>query len=395
MSFIGTCIIYLIIFSLFLGGVASICNEESPLAKEFSNGLGAIGIIFVPVAGVMASFPYLTSFISSYVTPIFNTIGADPSIAATSFIAVDMGGYHLAKELAKTNESWMLSMVVGCMAGASLVFTIPVALKFLKKEDHQYFAMGSLAGFIAIPFALMVAALIMQFSLVMIRPEISTQTSELIKLSFSWKQIVMDLTPVTVVCFLIALALYFIPKIIVQMFMYYGYFLEALLKLIFIFSAVEYFTGFFSSVLGGWGFDPIIADAKDFNRALEVAGYIGIMLAGAFPLMYLLQKYLRVPLEFVSRKLGLSSLALTGLLAASANVLALFVLIPRMTPEDKIKTVAFAVCSAFLVGDHLAFAANYQPSMIPIIIFSKFIGGVFAIAISHYFVIPHILKKRS
>lgn len=57
------------------------------------------------------------------------------------------------------------------------------------------------------------------------------------------------------------------------------------LILILVLSIVEYFIGFFSKTFGSWGFDPIIADEKDQFRALEVAGYIGIMLAGAFPMV--------------------------------------------------------------------------------------------------------------
>jgi ethanolamine transporter len=54
---------------------------------------------------------------------------------------------------------------------------------------------------------------------------------------------------------------------------------------------VEYFTtifygrGVFAFLFGGWRLAPIIADEKDQLRALEVAGYIGTMLAGAFPMV--------------------------------------------------------------------------------------------------------------
>lgn len=69
-------------------------------------------------------------------------------------------------------------------------------------------------------------------------------------------------------------------------FIWFGRFLDATLKLVLAFGIVEYFTGFFTWALGSWGFGPIIADEVDRFRALEIAGYIGIMLASAFPMAW-------------------------------------------------------------------------------------------------------------
>jgi hypothetical protein len=138
---------------------------------------------------------------------------------------------------------------------------------------------------------------------------------------------------------------------------------------------VEYFTGFFSTVFGSWGFDPIIADEQDQFRALEIAGYIGIMLAGAFPMVYLLTKYLAGPMEVIGARIGVSPEGAAGLLAASANILAMYRLVGKMQPRDKVLAIAFAVCAAFTFGDHLAFSANFQPTMILPLMLGKLLGG--------------------
>lgn len=49
---------------------------------------------------------------------------------------------------------------------------------------------------------------------------------------------------------------------------------------------------------------------------------------------------------------------------ATANILAMFRLIQEMRAKDKVLCIAFAVCAAFMFGDHLAFTANFQPNMI-------------------------------
>ena len=56
---------------------------------------------------------------------------------------------------------------------------------------------------------------------------------------------------------------------------------------------------------------------------------------------------------------------MSGFLAASVNVLALFRIVRLLPPKEKVLTIAFAVCSAFLFGDHVAFTTNSQPSMMP------------------------------
>src|SRR5690554_1804195 len=99
MASIGTFVIYIIMACAVAGAIASIRNSEEGLGKEFIEGLHSIGPIFIPVAGIMASIPYLSRFIEAAVGPLFALIGADPSIAATTIIAVDMGGYQLADAL--------------------------------------------------------------------------------------------------------------------------------------------------------------------------------------------------------------------------------------------------------------------------------------------------------
>nr|WP_270295005.1 ethanolamine utilization protein EutH [Eggerthella sinensis] len=58
---------------------------------------------------------------------------------------------------------------------------------------------------------------------------------------------------------------------------------------------------------------------------------------------------------------GLSSDATAGLLAASANVLAALSMVKDLKARDKVLVMSFAVCCAFLFGDHLSFTANFQP----------------------------------
>src|SRR5262249_12673446 len=169
-------------------------------------------------------------------------------------------------------------------------------------------------------------------------------------------------------------------------------------------STIEYFTGIFygeglfTFLFQNWGFDPLIADFgqiegklnaghslgnEDVTRALEVAGYIGLMLSGAFPMVYLINKYLSKVTVRPGAKLGLEAAGAAGILATLANILAMFRLVREMRPKDKVLNIAFAVCAAFLFGDHLAFTANFQPNLLLPVMAGKLAGGACALVLAY------------
>ena len=80
-----------------------------------------------------------------------------------------------------------------------------------------------------------------------------------------------------------------------------------------------------------------------------------------------------------SGEFGLYSDATAGLLAGSANVLALLGMVKFLKAKDKVICIAFAVCCAFLFGDHLSFTANFQPNLIVVVLLGKLSAGICAI----------------
>lgn len=387
MEIIGTAVVYIIMACALAGCLASVFKPESELGKEFVAGIDSIGPIFLPVAGIMAAAPYLTAFVSNVFGPLYGLVGADPAMAATTFIAVDMGGYQLAEALAETKESWIMAMVTGYMAGATIVFTIPVALKMLEKRDRKYLALGVMSGLLAIPIGVFAASVIIALSHPLIRDVVSTNSEAVYQLALSWGQIGINLVPLVIICVALALGLKFAPDAMIKGFTVFGRVLESALKIVFVLVVIEYFTGIFTTVFGSFGFDPILADDKDIFRALEVAGAIGMMLCGAFPMVYLIKRYLARPLAKVGGVFGLSSDATAGLLAAAANVLAALAMVKDLKARDKVIVMSFAVCCAFLFGDHLSFTANFQPTLIVPVLAGKFIAGVCAIAFAYLFAV--------
>lgn len=392
MELIGVVIVYIIMACAVAGAFAAIKDPDNGLGKEFMGGLHAVGHIFVPAAGIMASIPYLTIFIEKVVSPVFHKIGADPALAATTILASDMGGYQLANALKDSQEGLVMALVVGFMAGATIVFSIPMGLAMLDKRDHKYMALGIMAGVLTIPIGAFISAISISLFDTKVREVIDTSAEPIYTFSISVVQILINLAPLFVFVVLIALGLKFLPNVMISAFMIFGRVLDAGIKLVLVFSIVEIFTGLFTKLFGAWGFDPIMADATDQFRALETAGYIGIMLAGAFPMVYLIRKYFSKPLEAVGGKIGLSAVGSAGLLATIANILAMFTLVRSMPPKDKVINIAFGVCAAFLLGDHLSFTANFQPTIILPVILGKLLAGVIAIYFAYKLSVPTALK---
>lgn len=100
-------------------------------------------------------------------------------------------------------------------------------------------------------------------------------------------------------------------------------------------------------------------------------------------MVYLIKRYLAKPLAKIGGVFGLSSDATAGLLAASANVLAALAMVKDLKARDKVLVMAFAVCCAFLFGDHLSFTANFQPTLIVPVLVGKFCAGVCAIVFAN------------
>lgn len=392
MDIIGKLVLYIILLCCLIGAVSSIIKEESGLGKAFEEGMQTVGTLFMPVVGLMVSVPYLTIFVEKIFGRIFHLIGADPAIGATTFIDSDIGGYLLAHQIAQSPENWIMALVVGIMAAPIISFNIPVGLSMLEKQDHRYLALGAMSGIIAIPFGVLSTCMILYFTKAPIRTTFAVTGPATYHLAFTIHGIFINLAPLTIFCTLLAIGLRYIPDKMIKGFMFYGKVLMSTLKLIVAFSIIEYYSGIFTKIFGSWGFSPVMADSKEPFRAVELLGVYGMMLAGAFPMVYLIQKYLRKPLLVMGNAIGLSPIGSTGLLAASANVIAMFKMVKDMPATDKVICIAYSVCGGYVIGDWVAYITNFQPTLLVSIIVGQLTGGFLGILIAKKISVPQARK---
>ena len=100
--------------------------------------------------------------------------GVDPSVLASGMMSIDLGGYYIAKNLAESDEVWMMATTSGYLLGPAISFAIPVGLALFPKRDHKYFSLGLLSGILAVPVGLLITTVGLMIFKPKLRSEIST-----------------------------------------------------------------------------------------------------------------------------------------------------------------------------------------------------------------------------
>lgn len=332
-----------------IGAVDRILGNKLGLGKEFEDGIMAMGSLAMAMLGIISLAPVLAAVLRPVVVPVYEFLGADPAMFAGTILACDMGGGALAREMTQDPQAALLGGVIaGSMLGATIVFTIPVAMGILREEDRPAMAKGILAGLVTIPVGILVGGLVAGFPVGMV---------------------LRNLIPVVVIAALIALGLWKAEGAMIRGFGWFGKGITALITLGLGAAIVEGLTGF-----------ALIPGMAPIEEGFQTVGAIAIVLAGAFPLVAVLTKLLRKPLMGLGRLLGINETAAAGLVASLANSIATFGLVKDMDQRGKVVNIAFAVSAAFVFGDHLGFTAGFAPEMLPAVIAGKLAGGVSAVA---------------
>ena len=151
-----------------LGGVDKIIGNRFGLGKKFDDGFLLMGSMALSMTGIICLAPLLSTALGSIIRPVFSAVGIDPAMFGC-VLAIDMGGYQLAMELANDVEIGRFSgIIASSMFGCTLVFTIPVGINVLPEADRPLFLKGMLAGLISMPVGLLVGGLLQGLTLIVI-----------------------------------------------------------------------------------------------------------------------------------------------------------------------------------------------------------------------------------
>lgn len=333
-----------------LGGMDRIFGNRLGYGEKFEEGFRLLGPTALSMAGMICLAPVLADVLGRVIVPFYRAIGVDPAMFGSMF-AIDMGGYQLAKELAADPEIGSYAgIVVSAVFGCTLVFTIPVGMGMIEKEDRRPFAKGIMIGLSAMPVGLAAGGILAGLSAV---------------------ECLHQNVPVFAAAFLLLLGLWKIPDRMVKGFCALAQGIRILITTGLALGAVEF--------LCGWNPVPGMAPIEE---AMEVVASIGIVMLGSLPMAELLRRVLEKPFTVLGRKLGMRSGSLTGMLLGFVSPMPVFSLYRDMDERGKVAVGAFLVSGASLLAAHMGFTVGTEPEMLTALFGGKVCGALAAVVLA-------------
>ena len=334
-----------------IGAVDKITGNHLKLGDEFEKGIKTLGPLSLSMLGMMTIAPALAGLLIPVISPVAKVFGFDPSALAGILIANDMGGAALADSIA--NDALLGSfhgLCVASMLGATISFTIPVALESAKKENHDDVLLGLLCGICTIPVGCFISGIVMGITPL---------------------KVLINLLPALLISIIIVIGLIKFRKVTVKIFSIFGKFISILIT-------CGLALGIFQTLTG----KVLLKNTAPLMESAATVFTICITLAGTFPLIAIISKLLKKPLSALGKKLDLDDASVVGLIATLANSIATMESADKMNRKGRILNLAFAVSAAFVFGDHLAFTLSYNSDHIVAVIIGKLCAGVAALAVA-------------
>lgn len=333
-----------------LGAIDRILNNRFGIGKEFERGFQLFGGLALSMIGMIVMVPLLADLMQPLLTLIYNVFGIDPSLLPTLLIANDQGGAKLAVEVARNADIGMFNgLVVSCMMGGTICFTIPVSLTSVPKERHKELLLGMLCGITTIPVGCFVGGLIARipFGLLM-----------------------LDLLPLILFSAIIAVGLAMCPNVCARIFNVLGIIIKVLITTGLALSILRYLTGV-----------EIIHGLTPLEEAAEAPLICAFYLTGVLPMLSVISRLIARPMRKLGEKLKVNEQSVLGLVATLANSITTFAEMEKMDKKGLLLNAAFSISAAFVFSDHLAFTMSFNGEYVGIVIISKLISALTSLAV--------------
>ena len=332
-----------------LGGLDRIAGNRFGFGDKFEKGFQMLGNVSLSMAGIICLAPAMGELVGLLVGPLCEALKIDPSIFG-SLLAIDMGGYSLAVDLAKDPELGLYSgVIVASMFGATLVFHIPVGVGFLGEKDES-FMKGILLGLAVMPGTLLVGGLAMGLGL---------------------GKIIWNSLPVFLLSAALAVGIIKIPGVMMRCFKVFARIIRAVATLGLTAAAVTHMTGF-----------VILESMPPLQEAMKVAVSIGIVMLGGMPLAELIGRVLKIPFRWIGDRTGIDSAGTTAVLVGLVSATPALSMLPQMNRRSRVVVGAFLVNGVCIIGSHFAFCQSVAPERLGALLAAKLVGGCLAVTVA-------------
>lgn len=333
-----------------LGGLDRVFGNRLGLGEQFEKGFQLLGSMALSMVGMICLAPVLADALGRVIVPLYQAIRVDPAMFG-SFLAIDMGGYQLAKELAADPLIGSYAgLIVSAVFGCTLVFTIPVGMGLVEAPDRALFARGIMLGLAAMPVGLIAGGWACGLSLT----------------ACLWQNL-----PIFALSLLLLVGLWRIPGSMVKGFCAAAEGIKGVITVGLMLAAVESLTG--------WNPVPGMAPIEE---AMSVVASIGVVMLGSLPLAELLRRALERPFRWLGGKLGLDAQSITGMLVGLVTALPALSAFGRMGRRGQVVVGAFLVSGTSLLAAHLGFVVGTEPELLGALMAAKLSGALSAAALA-------------
>ncbi len=344
--------IVILVFSI-LGTGDYLFGSKLGLGKEFEKGFKLFGSMALSMIGMIVIAPWIADVLSPVFEWVYKVFKIDPSIIPSSLFANDMGGAPLSVQVAKNEAIGNFNgLVVSAMMGATISFTIPLAMGMVDKEHHRQLAFGLLSGVVTIPIGCFVAGLICKLPI---------------------SDLLLNLLPLTILAIIIAIGLLFAPNVCVKVFKGFGFFIKALVLVGLMLGIVNFLAG-----------EEWIKGMGTIEEGAMICMNASIVMTGMFPLLYLVSKLLSKPLKKLGNKLQMNEMSMTGVISSLATSITTFGVMNDMDKKGIMLNSAFAVSGAFTFAGHLAFTMAFNGDYLLPVIVGKLVAGALALVLAYF-----------
>lgn len=337
-----------------IGALDRVLGGRLGLGKEFEKGFMMFGPLALSMIGMIVIAPLMAQLLQHGLNAMHAAVGIDPSLIMGMLFANDMGGASLATGVAADAQLGRFNgLVVSAMMGCTISFTIPFALEKVGRQQREGLLLGLLCGIVTIPVGCFAAGLMMGVPV---------------------GALALDMLPLTAFSLLIAAGLWLAPGACARVFGWLGTGIKALITLGLLLSIIRY--------LIGWEIVPGLAT---LDEGAAICLNASVVMTGAFPLLAIVSRLLRHPLEALGRRMGINSVSATGFVSSLAASITTFEMMDRMDAKGVMLNAAFSVSAAFVFADHLAFTLAFDPAYLPGVVAGKLISGVLAVVVASAF----------
>lgn len=355
-------ILVIVAFCFIIGLIDYVLENRFGFGDKFKEGINNMGSLALAMIGILTITPLISQFILSFTQLFQGNNNFDVSVILSSIIAVDMGAYNVAKDIAISNEMVIFSgILIASIIGCTMSFTLPLALGVVNKKHVADLNKGIILGFITAPIALLIGGIIL-------------------KIKFT--TILVSLIPIILFALILCIGLMINKELVLKVLTIFG-------KILVVVGAVGLGIQGINSILGLNILQGVIMPLEE---SIKTVGKIAIFLGGAYVLIHIINLKAKRFINLISSKLKISTESASVLIGSLASAVVVFTSFDKLDERGRIICSAFSVGGAYVLGGQLGYVVAECPEYAYVYIITKILSGVFAIILS-IVIYPYLNKK--